>query len=94
MNLNQQTVHDILTEELGMRQICTKLVPKILTKEQKENGRNVCLDLLERIENDEIFFSNMSQQVINCGFSCTIPKPNVKVRSGTPANHQARRKQE
>ena len=27
LNLNHQTVHDILTEELGMQQICEKLVP-------------------------------------------------------------------
>jgi len=53
MNLDNQTVDDTLTEELGTRKICAKLVPKNLTNEQKENRRNVCLDLLERIENDE-----------------------------------------
>ena len=58
LNLNRQTVHEILTLELGMKKICAKLVPKILTNEQKENRRNVCLDFLERIEND-FFFPNM-----------------------------------
>jgi len=53
LNLNRQTVHEILTFELDMQKICAKLVPKILTNEQKENRRNVCLDLLERIENDK-----------------------------------------
>ena len=43
-----------------MQKFCAKLVPKILTNEQKENRRNVCLDLLERIENDE----NVSKHVI------------------------------
>ena len=28
LNLNHRTVHDILTEELGMQKICAKLVPK------------------------------------------------------------------
>ena len=51
LNLNRQTFHKILTFELGMQKICAQLVPKILTNEQKENQRNVCLDLLERIEN-------------------------------------------
>jgi len=37
LNLNHQTEHDILTEELGMQKICAQLVPKILTNEQKEN---------------------------------------------------------
>ena len=41
LNLNHQTVHDILTEKLGTRKICAKLVPKNLTNEQKENRRNV-----------------------------------------------------
>jgi hypothetical protein len=36
MNLNHQTVHNILTKELVMLKICAKLVPKILTNEQKE----------------------------------------------------------
>ena len=39
-----------------MQKICAKLVPKNLTNKQKENQRNVCLDILERIENDENFF--------------------------------------
>ena len=39
-----------------MQKICAKLVSKNLTNEQKENRRNVCLDLLESIENDEKFF--------------------------------------
>ena len=37
LNLNHQTIHDILTEELGMQEICAKLFPKNLTNEQKEN---------------------------------------------------------
>jgi len=41
LNLNHQTIHDILTKELGVQKICAKLVPKILTNEQKENRRNV-----------------------------------------------------
>ena len=52
LTLNHRTVHDTLTEGFVVRKICAKLVPKNLTNEQKENLRNVCLDLLERIEND------------------------------------------
>jgi len=37
LSLNRQTVHEILTFELGMRKICVMVVPKILTNEQKEN---------------------------------------------------------
>ena len=59
LNLNRQTVDEILTLELGMQKICAKLVPKILTNEQKETRRNVCLGLLERMENDKIFFKHV-----------------------------------
>ena len=37
LNLNHRTVHNILTEELGMQKICAKLVPENLTNKQKEN---------------------------------------------------------
>ena len=37
LNLNHRTVHNILTEELGMQKICAKLIPKNLTNEQREN---------------------------------------------------------
>ena len=60
LHLNNRTVQDILTEELGIQKISAKLVLKNPTKEQRENRRNVCLELLKRIENDENFFSNMS----------------------------------
>ena len=65
LNLNHRTVHDIPTNELGMQKICAKLVPKNLTNKQKENQRNVCLDLLGHIENDE----NFSKHVMTGGES-------------------------
>ena len=59
LNLNRQTAHEIFTFELGKQKICAKLVPKILTNEQKENWRNVCLDIFERIENDKNIFKHI-----------------------------------
>jgi hypothetical protein len=38
MNTNWETVRLILTEELGMRKICVKMVPRNLT-EQQQNAR-------------------------------------------------------
>jgi len=57
LNLNWFTVHNILTQDLGMRKVCTKMVPKKLTTEQKANQRDVCLDLLDRLEREPEFFS-------------------------------------
>jgi len=35
MNMNRETVRLILSEELGMRKICTKMVPRNLTEQQR-----------------------------------------------------------
>jgi len=59
LNFNRQTIHEILTFEMGMQKICAKVVPKILTNEQKENRKNVCLGLLERIKNDKNVFKHV-----------------------------------
>ena len=49
LNLNRSTVHQILTQDLGMRKVCAKMVPKNLMTEQKAIRRGVCLDLLDRL---------------------------------------------
>ena len=53
LHLNHTTVNQILTEELAMKKkLCAKFVPKNLTVEQKDNRKDVCLHLLERIQRD------------------------------------------
>jgi len=59
LNLNHTTVHQILTQELAMRKLCAKIVPKNLTIEQKDNLKDVCLHLLERIQSDRNFLKNV-----------------------------------
>jgi len=36
VNIDRETVRKILTEDLDMRKVCTKMVPKELTEEQKQ----------------------------------------------------------
>ena len=36
VNIDKETVRKILTEDLDMRKVCAKMVPKELTKEQKQ----------------------------------------------------------
>jgi len=59
LNLNQFTIHQILTQDLDMGKVCAKMVPKNLTTEQKANWRDVCLDLLDRLEREPEFFSHV-----------------------------------
>jgi len=58
LNLNRFTVHQILTQDLDMRKVCAKMVPKNPTTEQKANRRDVCLDLLDRLEKEPGLFSH------------------------------------
>ena len=51
LNLSHTTVHQILTNELGMRKICSKLVLRGLKVDQKDMRRDSCIDFLESIEN-------------------------------------------
>ena len=59
LSLNRFTVHQILTDDLYMRKVCAKMVPKNLTTEQKASRRDVCLDLLDRLEREPEFFSRV-----------------------------------
>ena len=59
LNLNHTTVHQILTEELAMKKLCAKFVPKNLTIEQKDNRKDMCLHLRERIQNYRNFLKNV-----------------------------------
>ena len=58
LNLNRFTVHQILTQNLDMRKLYAKMVPKNLTTEQKANRRGVCLDFLD-LEREPEFFSRV-----------------------------------
>jgi len=46
--INEETVRNILTEDLDMRKVCAKIVPKELTEDQKQRRVTICQDLLER----------------------------------------------
>jgi len=59
LNLNRFTVHQILTQDLDIRKVCATMVPKNLMTKQKANWRDVCLDLLDRLEREPEFFSRV-----------------------------------
>lgn len=61
-NIDKETVRQILHDNLDMKKVCAKVVPKLLTPEQKEIRMSICADVLENIENDPNFLEN----VITC----------------------------
>ena len=52
LGMNSERVWRIITEDLGMRKICTKMVPRLLSEGQKERRVQVCQDILEQLETE------------------------------------------
>ena len=48
VKLDRETVRKILTEDLDMRKVCAKMIPKTLAEEQKQRRVTIFQDLLER----------------------------------------------
>jgi len=49
VNINKETVRQILHDELNMTKVCAKLVPKNNNQNQKDNRKNICSDIMERL---------------------------------------------
>lgn len=59
LGMNRETVRTILTEDLGMRKVCAKMVPKLLTADHKDNRTNVCRNILQMIEEEPDFLGKV-----------------------------------
>jgi len=62
INIDKETIWQILHYIFNMKKVCLKVVPRLLTPEQKEIWMNICADILQNIENDPDFLEN----VITC----------------------------
>ena len=78
MKTNRETVKKILTEDLDIRKVCAKVVPKQLTEKQKQKRLTIFQDLLER--QDDIL--GLSSQVLKQGSTNTTLKRSGKVHNG------------
>jgi hypothetical protein len=56
VNIEKETVSQVLHEDLKITKVCAKMVPKLLNPEQKENRKRICTDILEQIQADSHFF--------------------------------------
>ena len=50
LSIDRDIVWKILTENLEMRKLCAKMVPKILSEYQKQQRFTVCQDITKRLE--------------------------------------------
>ncbi|XP_033609316.1 protein GVQW3-like [Cryptotermes secundus] len=60
LNIPKSTVHEIVTNNLQMRKVCAKLVPKVLTDDQKSRRVETCQELLDLCESDTHFLDNIN----------------------------------
>jgi len=54
LGLGKLSIHTILTEHLEMKKVCAKIVPKLLTPEQKLRWKECCVGWKTSEESDEI----------------------------------------
>ena len=59
VGMDKETVRTVLVDTLGMRKMCAKMVPRLLTEEQKPQRLNACRDILQRMEADEKLLANV-----------------------------------
>ena len=56
---DEETVRTILVDIFGMRKVCAKMVPRLLTEEQKVQQLNVCQDILSQLEAHDKLLENV-----------------------------------
>ncbi|UYV71914.1 hypothetical protein LAZ67_9001136 [Cordylochernes scorpioides] len=59
LHVSTFVVHGIVTEDLQMRKVCEKLVPKVLTQDQKKLRVLRCQELLDLIQNEPDFLNSV-----------------------------------
>ena len=57
--LNEDRRYTILTQDLGMRRVAAKFIPRLLTEDQRKSRLAVCHDLKRQLENDPNFLSRV-----------------------------------
>ncbi|XP_011883996.1 PREDICTED: putative uncharacterized protein FLJ37770 [Vollenhovia emeryi] len=97
LNIPKSTVHRIISEDLLMRKVSAKLVPRVLTDDQKQLRVLRCKELLQLCEDDPEFLSKVVTGDETWCFEYiagTTRRQKGRALSGTPPRHPGRRKLE
>ena len=81
-NVSVGAVHIIIREELKMRKICAKFVPRVLREDQRERRCNDSKEMVELINSDP----QVLDALVTCDKSwiyCYDPRPRDRVPSGS-----------
>ena len=52
LDMKKDSVWKIITEDLGMWKVCTKMLPRLLNDDQKERRMQVCQNIIEYLQNE------------------------------------------
>ncbi len=52
LGIPKTSVHEIMNDHLGLKKVCTRWLPKLLTSLQRANRVDCCQELLEESEAD------------------------------------------
>ena len=76
LNISIGSCHSIFTNDLGMRRVAAKFVPKLLNFDQKQHRINIAKELLDSVRDDP----NVLQRVITGDESWVMTwKPKLKI---------------
>ena len=87
------TVHTIIREELKMRKICAKFVPRVLRENQKERRCHDCREMVELIDSDPAVLDAMvtsDESWIYCYDPETKRQSSQWKHAGSPRSTKAR----
>jgi histone-lysine N-methyltransferase SETMAR len=59
LNVDKETVRQILTENLKMIKVCAKMVAKNMSEDQKLNSEEMCQNVLGKTEEDPDFLNSV-----------------------------------
>ena len=85
LSMNSEKVWRIITEDMGMRKICAKMVPRLLNEGLKERHVQVCQDILEQLETE---LNLLKRVVTGDGSLSMIHSPNGRGLNGRAHCHQ------
>ncbi|XP_037911989.1 uncharacterized protein LOC119652120 [Hermetia illucens] len=81
LGMSWSSIQRLLSEDLHMRRIAARFVPRLLTDEQKERRLQACFELQNQLEEDPEFFPRRLL-VMNRGAMDTTPKQSSNQASG------------
>ena len=98
VGISTGSFHSILTEDLDLRRVSAKFVPKLLTEQQKKLRKEISEDMLDLANHDPEFVRpsslvmRPSSLVMRPGFMVTTQKPSFNPRNGSFRNHHGQKK--